>query len=245
MPICRRRCFAAALLLQGMAAASAHAGNTGGVFGPVIQAGDRSLQYRYANALGENGAADNFAHRLHAQYAFNRHYRARVVAQYRDQPSGSTFDQLRLELQHQFIDSRQTGGIWNSALRGDLVIRDDKRPEDIGLHWTNQWTLSERWQATALLFTIRQTGDNRLPGVQVSSRYRLAYRYHDAHSVALESYNSHGPLNALGIPDAQPQQAGPALSGQWQQLGYKLAYLRGLNSATPTETLSLWLTLPL
>ena len=236
-----RRGLAVMALLLGFAGTNAQAGNTGGVFGPAINADDRSLQYRYARVT-EN---DHFAHRLHYQHAFNAKYRGRAVVRYRDQPSGQDFDQLRLELQHQFVDAREHNGIWHSALRGDLVIRDDNRPEDIGLHWTNQWTLSDRWQATALLLTLRQVGDQRLPGIQISSRYQLGYRYHGRHRIALESYNSHGPLNKLGMPDDQQQQAGPSLSGQWQKIGYKLGYVHGLNTATPEDTVTLWLNLAL
>lgn len=237
--------------LLGIVCSPAKAGNTGGVFGPTVSAGDQSLEYRYADADDTPSAAGGPVHRLHYQHAFNDRYRGRIVGQAQDQHGELDFDQLRLELQWQFQDAKVSTSRegrwsrWDSALRADLVKRDGGRPGDINLNWTNQWQLSPRWQLRGLLLTTRQIGDTRAPGLQIGSRFSLGYTYQRDHSVVLESFNSHGPLNELGIADTQLQQAGPALSGRWQHLGYKLSYLRGLNGTTPDDTLALWLNLAL
>lgn len=146
-----------------------------------------------------------------------------------------------MELQWQFQDTRKTNGIWDSALRFDLVTRDSDAPKDLGLHWTNQWRLADRWRATAVLLTFKQFDNNPQPGWQISSRYALGYRLDANHSIALESFISHGPLNRMGDFNERQQQVGPALSGRLLGLGYKLGYLRGVSSPTPDDTVVLWL----
>ena len=231
-----------ALCTLSLCISTAQAGNTGGVFGPVISAQDRSIQYRYAQNSTELDSNEDFTHRLHYQNALDQSTRLRVVGQFREGEDGHNFDQLRLEGQWQFRDSRQQPNRWDSALRLDVVKRRGNLPTDLGINWTNQWALSETVKLTAVLLSARQFGDSRLAGLQISSRFSLAYRYHGSHTLALESFNNHGPLNHLQLAGHRPQQIGPALSGRWQKLGYKLGYLRGTTSVAPDDTLALWFT---
>ncbi|MDF2177883.1 hypothetical protein P2G88_06430 [Aliiglaciecola sp. CAU 1673] len=219
----------------------AWAGNTGGVFGPVIDPQDRSLQYRYANAFGENGRDDNFAHRLHYQQAINADYHWRVALQYRDNQADLEFDQARAELLWQFQHSTQDNSDWDSAIRFDLIVREDDKPKDFGVNWTNQWRLSADWSARAILMSAVQFGENPGSGVQIRSRYSLTYKLPNKHSLALEGFFDHGNTSDFGQFHRKTQQIGPALNGKFAPFSYKLSYLRGISDASPDNSVIMWL----
>jgi hypothetical protein len=60
--------------LLGLLCFKAHASNTSGVHGPVVNPDDRSAQYRLGFAPGEDGGQDAWAHRFHYQHAFNQDF---------------------------------------------------------------------------------------------------------------------------------------------------------------------------
>lgn len=225
-----------------LTAFSSQAGNLGGVFGPKINPTDRSVQYRYALAPSDNGTDDNWGHRLHYQQALNTDYRLRGVVQYRDNQAGHEFDQARFEIHWQYQNSKNDAGNWDSALRLDFVARDEDRPHDIGLNWTNQWQLSDNLSAKAVLLTVIQVGDNEADGILLSSRYSLTYNTSNGLGLSLESYNTHGSTDDLAGFDETPQQIGPSISGKIGGLSYKAGYLFGLNDVTPDDTFTLWFT---
>ena len=66
---------------------SAFAQNTGGIFGPVVNEGHSSLQYR-ATVDPNNSAGDTgFAQRLHYQRAINTDFMWRVVGAPEEHPA--------------------------------------------------------------------------------------------------------------------------------------------------------------
>lgn len=230
------------LFVVALATYSTNAGNLGGVFGPKLSPAERSLQYRYAIAPGENGQQDNWGHRLHYQHALNADYRLRGVLQYRDNQGGHEFDQARFEIHWQYQHSQRDGRKLDSAVRLDFVARDGDRPNEIGLNWTHQWQLGQRWSAQAVLLTLWQFGDNDADGILINSRYSVSYKTQGGLNLSLESYNTHGSSEKFRDFNDTPQQIGPSVSGVFAGMGYKIGYLAGLNDVTADDTFTLWLT---
>lgn len=218
------------------------AANTGGVFGPKINPQDRSIEFRYGNAFGENGMDDNFATRLHYQHALNANHRLRAVAQYRDNGLDQFFDEARFEWHYQFQHASKTDSSWDAALRLDFVVRESDRPRDVMLSWTNQWQLGEKWKATAVFLSRIQTGENNNPGLMLASRYSLNYSLGNGHSLAMENFFNHGWTRKDRPTNEDPQQIGISANGKVTGLTYKLLYLHGVSSVTPDNTVVLWLT---
>lgn len=93
--------FSIGILLLSSSAYSV-ASNTSGVHGPGVKADDRSMQLRIAlSPSDENGQQDNWAYRLHYQYAFNDEFRSRMILQYRDRGSVQ-YEYIRAELLYNF-----------------------------------------------------------------------------------------------------------------------------------------------
>jgi long-subunit fatty acid transport protein len=81
------------------------ASNTSGVNSHGVKADDRSMQLRIALSPGdENGQQDNWACRLHYQYAFNDEFRGRMILQYRERGSVQ-YEYIRAELLYNFKKS--------------------------------------------------------------------------------------------------------------------------------------------
>lgn len=231
-----------AFFLSLLSITNVFAGQMGGVFGPSISPTDRSWQYRYANAFGENGRDDNWASRLHYQHALSDSTRIRGVIQYRDNQDDLHFDQARLEYQWQFQDGKKTNSKWDSALRFDAVMRGGRGPEEIGMHWTNQWRLNEQWNAKAVFMSFLQLGSDRANGIVLLSRYSLSYKLADKTTLSLESFNTHGSTADIADFNDTPHELGIALSGSFGPLGYRLSYLKGITDSAPDDTVGLWVT---
>lgn len=223
----------------------AFAANTGGVFGPKINPQDRSLEFRYGIAFGEDGIEDNFATRLHYQHALNADHRLRVVAQHRDNGIDAFFDEARFEWHYQFQHADQNNSNWDAALRLDFVVRESDRPRDVMLSWTNQWQLGEKWKATAVFLSRIQTGDNNNSGLMLANRYSLNYSLGNGHSIAMENFFNFGWTRKDRDFNEDPQQMGISANGNLAGFKYKLLYLHGVSSPTPDNTVVLWLTKPL
>lgn len=136
----------------------AFAQNVGGVFPPMVKEGHKSLQYRIA--INPDNAQDEFgyAHRLHYQHSINSNFMWRVVGQSKKtNASDFDFDFLGAELFWEFSDDTDKH---KTGIRFDARLRDDNRSEVFGLHWMNQFNLSEGWQVRALVISFAQTGDN-------------------------------------------------------------------------------------
>lgn len=236
MPVAMFQTLRLVLLAMITAAAVmpfAAAQNTGGVFGPVVNPDERSVQYRLAYVPEEDGAGHRYAHRLHGQLALDSRRMARLVVQGGDRggPDGLEFEFVQAELFWELSDEQATE--WNSGLRFDARISGRGRPDQLGLNWTNQFRITDRFFARAIALSAVQLGDNAADGVLLSARGSLNYKLGQGYSVALESYNSLGSSEDFGLKD-RSQQAGPSVSGSldggW---GWTAGALFGLGDAAP------------
>lgn len=234
----RRRLLAACAVGALITAGSAAAQNTGGVFGPAVNAEHRSMQYR----VTYDPDGDLLAQRFHYQQALDGDFMLRGVVQGRKTAdSDLDFDYLQAEL---FWDLGEDGDSWRQGLRLDLRVRDDDRPSTVGLNWTNQWALAGSYRARFLVLTSVDAGDNARDGLFLQSRGSLVRRLGNGPLVGLEIYNSYGSTDRIPPFEDQRHQAGPILDaslGAGRSLYANVLF--GLTEATPDAELRLWLTL--
>jgi len=192
-------------------AVPAMAQNTGGVFGPVVNEGARTLQYRAAVNPDPNNDLDfGFAHRLHYQQAINDDFMWRVLGQtVRTEDSDVDFDFIGAELFWEFSENEDN---YKHGVRFDGRIRDDGRSEQLGFNWIHQWNLPDGWSARALLLTLREFGQNRNDGINIQTRTRLTKKLDNGLTLGFENYSNYGNTGSFGGLDEQSHTIGPIIS---------------------------------
>lgn len=206
--------LAAGLLLYALPAASQ---NTGGVFGPVVNEGHRSLQYRAAYDFENYG----FAQRLHYQQAINGDLMWRVLVQARKTTDSRVdTDFVQGELFWQLANPTPN---WQHALRFDLRYSTEGRPGAIGVHWTNQFDFAARWMARFVVLTATQIGDGANGDLVMQTRASVAYSLDPGLRAGLELFNTYGPIDDFPTLQAQNHQIGPTIAasvgGGWSIFG--------------------------
>ena len=215
--------------------------NTGGAFGPVVNEGHKSLQYRGAidpdNAAGETG----FAQRLHYQQAIDGDFMWRVIGQtLKTDDSDFDFDFFQAEL---FSELSDDGDRNRSGVRFDYRVRDGDRPDHFGFNWMNQFQLDNNWSARALVLTNVQFGSNAADGVNLQTRFQLAKRLESGNSLGLEMYNNYGNTDDFGSFNSQNHTIGPIFSApitsDWALFS---GVLFGISDGAPDTEARLWFT---
>lgn len=220
---------------------AAMAQNTGGVFPPTVNEGHKSLQYRVTvnpdNAQDEFG----FAQRLHYQQAINGDLMWRVIGQTRKTSSSDfDFDFLQAEL---FWELTNNSDKHKSALRFDARLRDDNRPEQFGVNWTNQFNFSDGWSARAIVLSSVQTGGNAADGVNIQSRAQITKKLENGSSIGVELYNDYGRTGDIGNFDEQNHAVGPFISTPLtKSISIFAGPLIGLSGAAQDLEARLWIT---
>ena len=220
---------------------AAMAQNTGGVFGPVVKGSERNAQYRFGLVPEQDGVDSRYAHRLHGALALDDRRLARLVIQGADRggPDGAEFEFIQAELFWELSDEEARD--WNYGVRIDARLSGDDRPDQLGLHWTNQFLINENFFARAVLLSAVQFGDNAADGVLLSARGSLNYRLPDGYGLALQSFNSLGSSEDFGLDD-RSQQLGPMLSGPLAQgWSWQAGALFGVSDAAPDSDFRLWI----
>ena len=224
--------------LLGLLCFKAHASNTSGVHGPVVNPDDRSAQYRLGFAPGEDGGQDAWAHRFHYQHAFNQDFRWRVITQFRDVADELEYDYLRAELLYHFRHREQ--GIWDSGVRFDIRTRKGSRPELFSINWTNQWQFTPEWRLRGVVIGGWAFGGNAVGGTRLETRASLTRKLDNGSRFGVEMFNEFGKVNDMGDFNSQEHQIGPVLSGKLGGISYQLGYLAGISNGADDHTYRLW-----
>ena len=215
--------------------------NTGGIFGPVVNEGHKSWQY--LATIDPDNAAGNlgFAQRLHYQQAINGELMWRVVGQTKKTAASDLdFDFLQAELFWQITPDKQD---YQTGLRFDATLRNDNRPEQLGLHWTNQWRFAEGWQARAIAMSGVQLGDNSTDGVFLQGRSHIQKSIDGGKAIGIEMFNNFGSTENLGSFKDQNHTLGPYITVPiGNNFSIFAGSLFGLSKATADNEFRLWLT---
>lgn len=214
----------------------AFAQSTSGVFGPTVNEGHRSAQYR----IGYDPDTESHTQRVHYQQAINGDLRWRGIVQVREtDDSDFDFDYVRAELLWELSDDEDK---WKRALRFDGRIRGDGRPALVALNWTNQFPITDRLRGRFITVTGVEIGDDADDGIALETRASLSYKLSGKTSIAVESFNSYGTTDEIPDFDEQEHQIGPSVS-------YKVTpdwsiysgALFGVTDATADTELRLWI----
>lgn len=228
-----------AVLLLGLGScllpAPAEAQNTSSVFGPVVDAGHRSTEYR----LGVDPDSGRTAQRLHYQQSFDSNRRWRLLVQAREVGDSTfDFDYVQGELLWQLTADDNP---WQQGLRFDFRLRDSDRPGRVGVNWINQFQLSDIWRARLLLLTSADFGSNARDGLFMQSRAQLSRSIPGSRRYGLEMFSSYGAIDDIGSFDDQRHQLGPFFSMPVAG-GLKMytSALFGITDATADVNLGIW-----
>lgn len=218
-----------------VSASPVDADNTSGVFGPTVDEGHRSVQYR----AGWDADSYRFAQRIHYQQAIDGDLRWRVIAQTRKTLDRDfDLDYVRGELLWQLSDIREG---WRHALRFDARIRSEGRPALVAINWANEFDMGDRWRARFIAITSAELGDGRSRGLDFETRASMSYRWRPGISLGAELFSEYGRIDDIPSVSRQSHQAGPTMSfsvGEgWQVYG---GTLFGLTDATPDTQLRFW-----
>lgn len=235
--------LSSALFLTAVTSAgtSAFAQNTGGIFPPVVVKEHRSFQYRTTidpnTASGETG----FAQRLHYQQALDDRFMWRVLGQTRKtEDSDLDFDFVQAEL---FLDLTEDSAPFQTGVRFDMRWRDDDRPAQFGLNWTNEWNLNDGWQLRAIALSAVQLGKNSADGVFLQTRGHVAKTIGAGKWIGIEMYNNFGSTEDFGSFKTQGHTAGPFVA---LPIGNGLSIfagaLFGISQAAADTEFRFWLT---
>ena len=220
-----------------IAAPLAEAQNTGGIFPPIVNEGHKSAQYR----LTYDPDTEGLSQRLHYQQAINGDLMWRgLVSARKTTGSDVDFDFIQAELFWEISDDDDT---WKTGLRFDGRIRDDDRPGLIGVHWTNQFPVSENWNGRFVALSAFDVGDDAREGVFVQTRGNLFTRLETGQTVGVELFNSYGSTEDIRDFEDQSHQVGPfasfPVSQDWSLF---TGALFGLTDASADAELRLWVT---
>jgi len=219
-----------------MSAGVAQAQNTGGVLPPGFGPDHKSAQYRIAVDLDSG----NFAQRVHYQQSLDSQRLWRVVLQTRETASSDfDFDFLQAELFWELTDPTAK---YRSGVRFDARLRDDNRPGQFGLNWSNNWKLNDGWNARVVALSAIQVGENRSDGISLAPRAQLSKALEGGPTVGVEYFGSFGNTENFTISKAG-QTVGPFVSTRLVGKTSIMAGVQfGLTDAAPDADLRLWLT---
>ena len=210
-----------ALILLCFLATPAAAQNTGGVFGPVVNAGAESVQYRVTVDVdaGEQFGGTRIAQRVHYQKAVSGDIQLRGVLQLRETATQTVdVDFVQAEAVWQITpDDRK----YQTGLRLDVRVRDEDRPDQIGLNWMNQYSWGEGWQARGVLLGAAKfadkLGDDTVgiggraqvskrvaPGVRVGGEIFTLFGDTGRFDFFVKSATTVGPFVSFEIADGVP-----------------------------------------
>lgn len=229
------------ILLTGLAIAAispvAIAQNTGGIFPPMVNEGHKSAQYR----VTYNPDTEGLSQRAHYQQAINGNLMWRgLVSARKTAESDIDFDFVQAELFWELSDDTDD---WKTGFRFDGRIRDDERPGQIGVHWTNQFPVAENWTGRFVALSAFDVGDDARDGVFLQTRGNLFTRLETGQTVGVEFFNSYGSTDNFLDLDKQGHQIGPFASFPVSD-GWSLftGALVGLTDASADTELRLWIT---
>lgn len=234
----------AALCLSMLACArSAQAGPSDYVASPIVEEGEREIDFKSGLAREPDGRL-NKAHSLGLGLGVNAHWFTEVYAKWHQEPGGPAgFDAWEWENKFQLTETGRYPVDVGLLLE---IERPLDRREGCELRWGPllQADIGPQWQGNLnLWFEKHLRGDDGAQAL-LGYQWQLKYRWQPALEWGLQGFGELGPWREWAAASAQTHNLGPALFGKIDLGGRRVlvanaAWLRGLNQGTPSNTFRL------
>jgi len=203
----------------------------------MVNEGHQSLQYR----ITYSPSLDSAVQRLHYQQAANDDFMWRIVAQgINSEAESFSFQHVQGEL---FWDLSKKSDRWKTGLRFDARLKAAGDAGMLGLHWTNQVAIAEKWHGRFVVLSAYDVGQNASGEIGFKTRGSVFTTLSSGPVFGIEFYNSFGTLQSIKPFDQQNHQIGPfafiPIGGKWNLF---LGTLSGLTSASDSLELRTWAT---
>lgn len=214
----------------------------GGVFGPVVNEGSSSAQYRAAY----NPDTEAFSHRGHYQMAISDTVQLRGVVQF-TKPGGADLDYDLFQGEATF-QITPDGQDFQFGVRTDVTLRDGPRPDQVGLNTMSQWKLNNGLSAKFVTLASVQGGDRAADGIDLQTRASLSKGLPSQGGIAptalsLELYSFYGRTGNLADFNDQTHLLGPSAKFKiTDSVSTNLGALFGLTDASADSQIRLWVT---
>ncbi|MFC4700397.1 hypothetical protein ACFO4O_09530 [Glaciecola siphonariae] len=213
-------------------------GNNGGVHGPIVKANTQQFDWRITHSpADQDGAQDLWAQRVHYQHALNNRWRVRIVGQYRKQPDWD-YDSAKIEMLYNFNKFGENDN-FASAVRLDYRTRRGSRPDDIAIHWTNQFNFDAKNFVRAIMIVGKNVSGTQSRDVRIATRFAYYHRLNSTYQVGLELFDQYGQISNIADYDEQRHQVGPAVMAKFGKFQVFARYLAGLTDSTPNNNFSM------
>lgn len=229
------------VILAALVAATscAAAQNIGGVFGPKVTEGRRMVEYRIGIAEPGDELGSPWVQRALYEHAFEGRVNARIEYQWRD-PSpeaGVQFDHLRVLA---LVEAGKLTPFWTTGFRFDARVREGDRPNDIGVHWTNQFDLSPRVRFRAVALNTFEFGGTGADRLTFETRASLFRSFDGGGNAGVELFNNWGNTADPAAFNETRHEVAPVVN--WALGGgftFNTSLAFGISEAAPDLTLRL------
>jgi hypothetical protein len=204
-----------ALAALALAPAAALGQNVGGVFGPTVNAGHKSLEWRLGVAPNANDDWQAVS-RLHYQQSLNDTFRLRGVVQFADPAAGDAeFKFAQVELLWQTVE-RTDNGYEQGLTFAARATENDDGADKVSLTWINQWTRESGTRFRALLLLNTDVGSGARDGVNVGFRSSVTWPVAQGVRIGIEHFSGMGNTDAgFKSFDEQRHSVGPVITGRF------------------------------
>jgi len=164
-----------------------------------------------------------------------------VVAEFIHQDNWR-FDDAKLEVLYNFNKFDDSDDKYASAIRVDFRSRKGSAPEDVSVHWTNQYNINDSNFVRGILIMGQNVSSGVSQSIGLGTRFSYYQKLGNGIDVGIETFNGYGKVSKNADFDQQTHQIGPAMAAKFDKVTVYARYLKGLTDNTSDHAFSVRLT---
>lgn len=223
--------------------AIARAGPSDYVFTPIVEQGEREIDFKFGSAKAHDGTRASAAS-LGLGYGANAWWFTELYAKWNKQtPEGWRFDAIEWENKFQFTETGKY------PVDMGLVV-ELERPQERSEGWELkfgplfQTDITPDVQANVNLLFERHYRSATPSSLELGYQWQIKYRWRQELELGVQGLGALGPWRDWAPAAQQEHKVGPAMFGKLRTAGrdvvaYNAAWLIGTNGNTPRHTLRL------
>ncbi|MBE7940692.1 hypothetical protein IM725_08930 [Ramlibacter aquaticus] len=232
----------AALCSSTLASLPAFAGPADYVYSPIVEEGEREIDFKAGTAKLRDGGGRESAYSVGLGWGVNSWWFTEVYAKSHKEPGEKAgFDAFEWENKFQLTETGKY------PVDIGLIVeleRPHDRSEGYELRWGPlfQADLTNRVQANLNILVEKHYRAAEASKAELGYQWQLKYRAQPAFEYGLQGFGDVGPLSNWEPRSEQPHIAGPAIFGKLhvaphQAISYNAGLLFGLTHGAPSTTL--------